>query len=311
MPTMGCTYWILIALSATAHATKSRLQDRGAPSAFSSIVAFGDSFTDNGNGSARVSNYTWPSDSYYDGRFSDGIVWAEYVAGNLSIPLYDYAVGGATTSNGLVQGYTGAGGTIAVPSVDDQVATFLSKTTPQGEAFTDFESTALASPLFVLFAGANDILFNPNISASQAYQALLQAGTQLKAAYGTGEIVTISPPDLSKLPYGFYVDTLAKEQMRGFTTLLGDLLGRARFAAVNIDLRPLFEDFEYYAAPQTYGFHPLGKYGSCLQGAYGETPNVTLCEDAASMVYWDEYHPTTQAHSWIAKQVLGELGGTF
>ncbi|EFQ27300.1 GDSL-like Lipase/Acylhydrolase [Colletotrichum graminicola] len=308
---MACTYGILIALSAAAHATKLQSQYWDTPPRFSSIVVFGDSFSDNGNGSARVSNSSWPTDSYYNGRFSDGIVWPEYVAGNLSIPLYDYAVGGATTSNILVQGYTGAGGTIAVPSVDDQVATFLGRATPQGQVFTELETVALASPLFVSFAGANDILFSPNISASQSYQALLQAGTQLQAAYDTAKVLTISPPDLSKLPYGFYVDMIAKEQLQSFTNLLGDLLRRSRFAAVNIDLRPLFEEFEYYAAPRMYGFPPLGKYGSCLQGAYGETPNVTLCEDAATMVYWDEYHPTTQTHSWIAKQVLGVLGGPF
>ncbi|KAK2043437.1 hypothetical protein LZ31DRAFT_585275 [Colletotrichum somersetense] len=291
---MTGTYGLLIALSATAHATKSQLQYRHTPPAFSSIVVFGDSFSDNGNGSARVSNSTWPTDLYYDGRFSDGIVWPEYVARNF-----------------LVQGYTGAGGTIAVPSVHDQVATFLSETMPQGQAFSDLDPTALNSPLFVLFAGANDILFDPNISASQTYQALFQAGTELQAAYDTAKVLTISPPDLSKLPYGFYVDTPTKRQLQSFINLLGELLRRPRFAAANVDLRMLFEEFEYYAAPQTYGFHPLGKYGSCLAGAYGETTNVTMCEDAASLVYWDEYHPTTQTHSWIAQEVLGVLGGPF
>ena len=29
-----------------------------------------------------------------NGRFSNGRVWVEYVAGNLSIPLVDYAIGG-------------------------------------------------------------------------------------------------------------------------------------------------------------------------------------------------------------------------
>ncbi|KZL78361.1 gdsl-like lipase acylhydrolase [Colletotrichum incanum] len=308
---MTRTCRVLIALSATVHAVDPHLQNRAIAPAFSSIVVFGDSFSDNGNGSARVSNSSWPTDKYYNGRFSDGIVWPEYIAGNLSIPLYDYAVGGATTSNMLVQGYTGARGTIAVPSVVDQVVSFLGKTTPQGVAFTALDSTALSKPLFVLFAGANDVLFNPNISASQTYQALLQAKTQLRVAYHTAEVLTVSPPDLSKLPYSFYVDAIAKQQLQSFTNLLGDLLSRCKVGGVNVDLRPLFEEFEYYAAPQTYGFNPLGKYGSCLEGAYGETSNVTVCEDAKRKVYWDEYHPTTQTHSWIAKEVLNMLSGPF
>lgn len=66
-------------------------------------------------------------------------------------------------------------------------------------------------------------------------------------------------------------------------------MGGSKTGAVNVDLRPLFDDFEYYATPEAYGFAALGKYGSCLVGAYGETPNVTICGDAEKQVYWDEF----------------------
>lgn len=211
------------------------------------------------------------------------------MAGNLSVPLYDYAVGGATTSNSLVQGYTGPQSSIAVPSVVDQVASFLDNTTPQGSTFSASERTSLSEPIFVLFAGANDIFFNSNISASQSYQSLVQAKNLLHGAYPEAKVLTLSPPDLSRLPYGFYVDNLAKLQLRTYTNLLGDLLDTSKIGALNVDLRALFDDFDYYATPQAYGFKPLGKYGSCLVGAYGEAPNITTCEDADKHVYWDEY----------------------
>ncbi|KAL2877005.1 hypothetical protein SGCOL_007623 [Colletotrichum sp. CLE4] len=218
------------------------------------------------------------------------MVWAEYVAANLSLPLYDYAVGGATTSNDLVQGYTGAKGDIAVPSLVDQVVSFLEKMVPQGGAFEVSDSKAMQNPLLVLFAGVNDVLFNANISASQSYQILRQAEAQLRDAYPSAKVLTLSPPDISRLPYGFYLEgDLARSQLRAFADQLGELLDGSKTGAVNVDLRPLFDDFEYYASPRAYGFDPLGKYGSCLEGAYGETPNVTICGDPERRVYWDEY----------------------
>lgn len=225
----------------------------------------------------------------YHGRFSNGLVWAEYVAGNLSLPLFDYAVGGATTSNSLEQGYTGAQSTIPVPSVMDQVASFLENTTPQGSNFSASQRMALLEPLFVVFAGANDVIFNPNISASQSYEFLVQAQNLLRSAYPEAKVLTLSPPDLSRLPYGFYIDNLAKQQLRTYTHLLGDLLDTSKTDSVNVDLRSLFDNFDYYATPQAYGFKPLGKYGSCLVGTYGEAPNITSCDDAEKHVYWDEY----------------------
>ncbi|KAI8296257.1 Phosphatidylcholine-sterol acyltransferase [Colletotrichum sp. SAR 10_98] len=161
--------------------------------------------------------------------------------------------------------------------------------TPQGDSFSASDSTAVTTPLFVLFAGANDILFNANISASQSYQVLAQAEAELRDAHPTAEVLTITPPDLARLPYGFFIDNIAKQQLQTYTDLLGDLLGGSKTGAVNVDLRPLFDDFEYYATPEAYGFADLGKYGSCLVGAYGETPNVTICGDAEKQVYWDEY----------------------
>ncbi|KAK1635728.1 GDSL-like Lipase/Acylhydrolase [Colletotrichum phormii] len=309
---MMLSYGLSIAFLATAYAAALPLQRHINNPSISSIVIFGDSFSDNGDGAARVSNNAWPTDKYYKGRFSNGMVWAEYVAANLSIPLYDYAVGGATTSNDLVQGYTGAKGDIAVPSVIDQVVSFLEKMMPQGGAFEVSDSTAMETPLLVLFAGANDVLFNANISASQSYQILRQAEAQLRDAYPSAKVLTLSPPDISRLPYGFYLqDNLARNQLRTFADQLGELLDGSKTGAVNVDLRPLFDDFEYYASPRAYGFDPLGKYGSCLEGAYGETPNVTICGDPERRVYWDEYHPTTHTHSWIAKEILDVLRGPF
>ena len=72
--------------------------------AYSSILAFGDSLSDNG----MYEDYpvygtfgnTNPDDIFGFQRFSDGPVWVEYMAQNMGIPytsLLDMAYGGATS----------------------------------------------------------------------------------------------------------------------------------------------------------------------------------------------------------------------
>ncbi|KAI1794394.1 hypothetical protein LXA43DRAFT_138206 [Ganoderma leucocontextum] len=273
---------------------------------YSAIIAFGDSFSDNGSGAWALSNQTWPANpNYFAGRFSNGPVWIEYVAGNLSVPLLDFAVGGATTSNTLAQGFTGPNSSIPVPSIDEQVATFLQTGAPS--------NISLAAPLFVLLGGANDPLFNSSITANQSFHALISSTAQLAAAHPAAQFLFLDYPDLARIPMDFYVSSAAtKDTLQTFSTdlaaLYRDSIPQGLAGVTFVDVMPLFAEWEYYAAPAAFGFAPLGAYGSCLAGAYGETPNVTLCDDADRMVFWDEYHPTTHAHSWIANLVLAELG---
>lgn len=119
---------------------------------------------------------------------------------------------------------------------------------------------------------------------------MTKAKEKLTSANSEARLLTIAAPDASQLPYDFYADELNKQQLHVYTMALEELLKIFYPTSVlRVDFRPLLKDFDYYAEPQRYGFGPLGKYGSCLVGAYGETPNVTLCEDVQPYVYWDEY----------------------
>ena len=93
---------------------------RHATSKFTSIVVFGDSFSDNvrfssrdrlrqlmtssfchqGNGTFLLTNRTWPADpAYFDGRFSDGPVYPEYLLDMLGAhKLLVFAFGGGVLS---------------------------------------------------------------------------------------------------------------------------------------------------------------------------------------------------------------------
>ena len=283
---------------------------------FSSLVVFGDSFSDNGN-EYQLSNQTWPVDpAYFGGRFSNGLVWNEVLAQNLSIPLHNYAYGGATTSNALVQGYSGAKSTLAVPSIDEQVNQYLQSVPPDAP---------LESSLFTFLGGANDVLFDSNITAIQSVGVISGVITQLRNK-GAENFLILNYPDLSTLPYDFYIPLPTQLQLRQFSQELDtglrwlrsslDASGRSATqptsstpaAAYYVNLVPLFESFEYWEGGwRDAGFDPLGLYGSCLVGAYVEVPQRTLCADPDQRVYWDEYHPTRVSHRLIAQSILTDL----
>ena len=74
---------------------------RAAAPSYDNLYVFGDSYCDVGNILA-VTGGAQPAAPYYNGRFSNGPIWLDHVAGFLGLPLKaselggtDYAFGGA------------------------------------------------------------------------------------------------------------------------------------------------------------------------------------------------------------------------
>ncbi|KAJ9049303.1 hypothetical protein DSO57_1025902 [Entomophthora muscae] len=64
---------------------------------FKQIVSFGDSITDTGNLYRMTSGRDPSRQEYYNGRFSNGPTWVEYLAKLLKASLVDQSYGGATS----------------------------------------------------------------------------------------------------------------------------------------------------------------------------------------------------------------------
>jgi phospholipase/lecithinase/hemolysin len=101
-----------------------------APSAypFNQLVAFGDEFSDNGNGSYAHGITGNPANVYGFGTWTDGPVAVSYLSNLLGVPLRDLAFGGccsgASFGATLDNNYTTSPATYngkSVPSVHDQI----------------------------------------------------------------------------------------------------------------------------------------------------------------------------------------------
>jgi len=108
------------------------------------IVAFGDSLSDTGNTYLAI-GYP-PSPPYYQGHYSNGPIWLEYLAGQLGVAAptpsqaggTDNAWGGAETGNGT--------SFMGTPNIGSQISTYLTS------------NTLSSTQLVTIWGGANDFL---------------------------------------------------------------------------------------------------------------------------------------------------------
>jgi hypothetical protein len=119
--------------------------------------SFGDSYTATGfsatgnqpSASNIIGNPTYPGNS----QCGNGLAtWVVYAANSLDATLsrlYNYAVSGATIDNSIVAPYS-----TSIPSVSDQVKTFLNNHAPGKQYYPGWSSSGT---LFSVWIGINDI----------------------------------------------------------------------------------------------------------------------------------------------------------
>lgn len=290
---------ILIGLAAFGLTSTALAQP--AARSYSSYFFFGDSLTDNGNTFALTGS---PPAPYFNGRVSNGITYAEYLRSGLAA----HATAAPTVKTNLnfaFAGATAAAGS-AVPNLGLQLGLYQLR-----------GITAVPTDLFVVLAGANDLLNTianpatqnaPGVTASAINASTAVANSvQSLAVLGARNILVLNLPDISKTARfvtgsGAPAASLAQTGSYAFN---GDiktrLAGLTLPAGTNVtlfDLGALFQGI--LANPARFGFtNTTQEYLGILLA--GGSPG-----DVNNFVFWDGIHPTTKAHSIFA-QVLTEV----
>lgn len=151
------------------------------------IVAFGDSYADDGN-FFQLTGIPRPA-VYGNGRFSNGTNFVDTMGQILNAPIDNFAIGGAFTGPGNT-GFTNINGP-GIPGFPTETAAFLAGGGPA--AFPRVSGTFDANDLVVVSVGGNDARFyemalgrNP----TQAQIAARIAGAPAAAAISVGEATT-------------------------------------------------------------------------------------------------------------------------
>ncbi|KAJ1828065.1 hypothetical protein LPJ73_008643, partial [Coemansia sp. RSA 2703] len=162
-----------------------------------SLYVFGDSISDTG----RLRTITMemvPPPPYWQGRFSSGPVWSEYVAILRNMQLRNYAVGAAVTSSSTLKlfGFL----PLTIPSTHDQIASATASSA---------SVTPSASDIAVLEIGGNDIMtVLPNVVSGKTSAAAFAntlsntvvAQVQMLATAGFRTILVANAPPMQFVP---------------------------------------------------------------------------------------------------------------
>ncbi|ARV57287.1 GDSL family lipase [Nostocales cyanobacterium HT-58-2] len=270
---------------------------------YESIYVFGDSFSDTGNVFNTTARAIPPSPIYFNGRFSNGLVWVEYLAQQLGLnfnPSTNFAFGGATTGFDNI-------GLASLPGLQQEL-----------NSFTAANKSADPNALYILWAGTNDYLdyFSGGVpNPSQTVANLSEAVTSL-AVIGAKNIMIVNLPDLGKFPVtggdsqiSGYLSTLTSVHNSGLNTIRNFLTQKlsSEINLIPLDVNSLFN--RIIAAPGEFGFTNVTD--SCIGRDLSvvpievPTPQVACISD--KFLFWDEVHPTTATHKLIGELAFSAL----
>jgi phospholipase/lecithinase/hemolysin len=267
---------------------------------FSSLFVFGDSLSDVGNiDAATPSFFKFPGPYYHQGRFSNGPVWVEALAPGLGLPAItrssaggnDFAYGGAQTSG------TGGLEGLFIRDVDEQVAQFLTTRTVDPSA------------LFVVFAGANDLIggqTNVNVPVNQ-----LASDLGRLIAAGARKFLVPNLPLLGDTPrfngnptsLSIY-NTRSAEFNAALASALDNLeAGNAALEFHRLDVAGLFG--EALASPGAFGLANVTDAAAPgLQPGDSSYNTALIADEPNEYLFWDDLHPTAAVHSILAERAL-------
>lgn len=254
------------------------------------VVVFGDSLSDGGNVYHQLSQlgYPYPPEPYYQGRFSNGPVWAEVYCENLGLPPLtasldggnDWAYGGAQTGGGYL-----LPDLRLLPNMATQVDQYLAVNRPSA-----------GSELFALWGGANDFFqgqTDPTIPAAN-----IAAMVRTLHAAGADQFLVLNLPPLGLTPA--YLGTPDEGPMNARSVAFNVALA-ADLAQLRSDLGVSIEEVNAYALFQQVVADPAA-YGltNVTQPAYS---NGSVVANPDQYLFWDDVHPTAVIHRLLAGEI--------
>ena len=280
---------------------------------FEQIVIFGDSLSDTGNFYGATGG-NFPSEPFFgDGRFSNGWVWVDYFAQDFGLnPTTFYGNSLTDPTDGINFAFGSA------KSGESGIAgSFVPGFTTQINDYIEFLDGARANEeaLYIIWSGSNDYLDPTNpVSNPEESIANLSNGINQLIDLGAQNFLIANLPNLGDTPVGNNfrdtLNSLTQEHNSLLTTEVTNLSNQANL--FYFDANSLFAEF--FSNPDKFGFrtdldNPTREMllESCTNVSVLNVPSIEdfeECINSDEYIYWDDQHPGTKTHEFIAEEVL-------
>lgn len=262
------------------------------------LILFGDSLSDTGN--AYRDWGTPESPPYFNGRFTNGQVWLEYVHDSIGVSTTsaqssdagnNRGYGGATTENGYyLWVITNVG-----QQVDDYTDTF---------SFDSDEAVAI-------LGGGNDL--RNGVDDGQDIVDNIQEHAVQVIGDGAETLLLFQLPPIDRIPE-FRDDSDEEKAERaervdefneGIATLANTLASQY---GITVHLIPLWEAFEeIYWNPDAFGFDNV-THSACEHSGFTCDSDDPIDPVPNRFIFFDNKHPTAPVHRFIS-YLVGEVVG--
>jgi|WetSurMetagenome_2_1015567.scaffolds.fasta_scaffold19251_2 phospholipase/lecithinase/hemolysin len=270
-------------------------------SPYQQLYIFGDSLSDNG----KLSSFQMPPPPYFQGRATNGKVWAEYLSEMLNSTQNNYAyVGAKTDSTNVLDSF--------VPNLakglQEQVDDYFSN------------NTINQNGLYIIWAGSNDALDFANTAVEMANNPL-QLATKMQKTIATSisnlktvidklsnarYLVVIGLPNLGLTPRASVLGQTASYAITTFSDQFNQSLKELlkNYPAVYVDIFQLLQEItKNYLAN---GF--TNTTDACVIATNWVVQSQ--CNTPETYLFWDDVHPTTITHKLVAQYVYQAINWT-
>jgi outer membrane lipase/esterase len=252
---------------------------------YDNLYVFGDSYCDVGNIFVATSGAE-PAAPYYNGRFSNGPIWLDHIAGFLGVSMKPSLLGGTNYAFGgawVTAPQAMPGGTI--PSVPQQVELYLSQHNGKADPHA----------LYILEGGGNDILGttsgSPQALGFQIAMGLADSERMLRRA-GARDIMIPNLFNVGLLPAAAGNVAFATAASVATNKEIDKLLEFEEFTPglhiLRLDVFSLMNSIQ--TDPTHFGFTDISD--PCITTA--------VCADPDHTYFWDTHHPTVFGHAFFA-----------